>query len=243
MLDDDHQAVRIVAAYTLGSIGKIAIGPLAERLRKSGVNETEDPVSTQWNEGKIAMNGEAHALAAIGKPAIPALRDLLANGSEWTRINAAFALGEMDSAAAVAVPDLVACLGDRSHGLVRTVLESLGIIAKNVSANDVSQLLSNGHVSWNKVLVRDWTARDQVRTNAAMTCVRLGKSAKPAEAALVDALDDPCGYVGAYAMYALQNVETASASTAVQDYLLSQRLGSVAAGGPVVLMAGDKGER
>ena len=223
MLDDDHQAARIVAAYTLGAIGKRAIGPLADHLCQSGINEAEDPASTAWNESKIAMNPAAHGLAAIGKPAIPTLRDLLANGSEWTRINAAFALGEMDSAAAVAVLGLVACLGDRSHGLIRTVLESLGIIAKNVSANDVSQLLSNGHVSWNKVLVRDWTARDQVRTNAAMTCVRLGKSAKPAEAALVDALDDPCGYVGAYAMYALQNVGTPSAATAVQDYLLSQR--------------------
>ena len=223
MLDDDHQAARIAAAYALGAIGKKAVGPLAAHLRQSGINEAEDPASTAWNEGKIAMEPTAHGLAAIGKPAIPALRDLLANGSEWTRINAAFSLGEMDSVAAVAVPGLVACLGDRSHRLVRTVLESLGIIRKNVAATDVSPLLSNGHESWNRLLQRDWSARDQVRTNAAMSCVRLGKAALPAEVALVEALDDPCGYVGAYAMYPLQNVGTPSAAAAVQDYLLSQR--------------------
>ena len=221
LLDDDHQAARIVAAYALGAIGKGAVEPLAEYLRVCG--DIPKTSTTRWNEGKIAMEPAAHALAAIGRPAIPALRDLLANGSEWTRINAAFALGEMDSAAAVAIPDLVARLKYPSHRLVRTVLESLGIIRKNVFATDVSPFLSNGHRSWNKVLTRDWTARDQVRTNAAMACVRLGKAAEPAESALVEALDDPCGYVGAYAMYALQNVGTPSALAAVQDYLLSQR--------------------
>jgi HEAT repeat protein len=223
ILDDGHQAVRIAAAYTLGAIGKKAVSPLAKRLLKSGSKEEVNPSSTPWNEGKIAMNGEAHALAAIGKPALPALRDLLATGSEWTRINAAFALGEMDSGGTVAVSDLVYCLEDDSHRLVRTTLESLGIIRNNVSATDVSPLLSNGHAGWNKVLLRDWSAWDQVRMNAAMACVRLGKAAIPAESALVEALDDPCGYVSAYSMYALQNLGTPSAAAAAQDYLYSQR--------------------
>ena len=52
------------------------------------------------------MEDEAHALGAIGEPAVGALSSLLSSKSEWCRINAAFALGEMDSFGRGAVRDL-----------------------------------------------------------------------------------------------------------------------------------------
>ena len=53
---------------------------------------------------------------------------LLQDESEWVRINAAFALGEMDSKAQEAVPNLVRCLDDDSHHVVRTAIDSLAYI-------------------------------------------------------------------------------------------------------------------
>ena len=169
------------------------------------------------------MELEARSLAAIGAPAVEALINLLDDGSEWSRINAAFALGEMDSGGRKGVASLVACLDDRSHRVVRTALDALGSIRRSMSVTDISPLLENGRREWEKELLRGWSAQDQVRTNAAMACARLGKRAAPAEEALVRALDDPCGHVGSFAMYALRRLGTLTASAAVQNFLLAQR--------------------
>ena len=74
----------------------------------------------------------SQALAAVGKPAVESLVQLLCAPSEWTRVNAAFALGEMDSHAGAAVPALVEALGDASHRVVRTAIDALG----NIAASD-----------------------------------------------------------------------------------------------------------
>ena len=70
---------------------------------------------------------------------------------------------------------------------------------------------------------REWIPRDQVRTNAATVCARLGQAAAPLEVQLLRALDDPCGHVGSFALNALHRIGTRSASMAAMDYLYSQR--------------------
>jgi HEAT repeat protein len=221
-LGTDHQAMRVAATYALGAIGKPAVGPLAEALREAG-RRADESDAPGWNEGATNMEDAAQALAAMGEDAVPALCQLLDDESEWTRINAAFALGEMDSHAVAAVPALTRCLEDSSHQLVRTAIDALGSIAKGAPIDALGRMLEADHPDWHGEMGRRWVPRDQVRTNAATVCARLGVAAAPLETKLYKALDDPCGHVGSFALNALQRIGSPSAVQAAMDYLYSQR--------------------
>ncbi len=225
MLENDHQAARVAAIYTLGAIGQPAIDPLMESLNEAGRREAAHPVPEPWNEGAISMEDAAHALAAIGAPAVPALTGALESSSEWVRINASFALGELDSHAASAVAKLTSRLGNDSHRVVRTATDALGSIGQNVQTfiPHVSRLLTEDRGDWHEEERRGWSIRDQVRMNAAMAFTRLGKDAAGAEDVLFHAMDDPCGHVGAFAMDALRRMDSPAARQAVMAYLEAQR--------------------
>ena len=120
-----------------------------------------------WREQALVMDDAAHALAAIGLPAIPALIDLLTAPDEWARVNAAFALGEMDGAARDAAPALVRALEDESHFVVRTAADALGTIGATEAAEPLGALLHVDRPGWDTPLVRGWSVRDQIRFNAA----------------------------------------------------------------------------
>ena len=60
------------------------------------------------------MLDEAHALSAVGRAAVAPLIEVVESTGECGRINAAFALGEMDSRAEAVVPALARCL---DHGI------------------------------------------------------------------------------------------------------------------------------
>jgi HEAT repeat protein len=170
---------------------------------------------------------EAHALAAIGSPAVAPLIELLDTAGEWGRINAVFALGEMDSKAAEAVAALIRCLEDDSHRIVRTALDALGTIGSDAASAvpRMARFLSESKPEWEEVLTgrRRWIARDQVRVNAAEAISRLGARAMAAEEALIGALDDECGYVALYATDALQHLGSPRGQRAVMDLVMAQR--------------------
>ncbi len=84
-------------------------------------------------------------------------------------------------------------------------------------------MLAADDPAWGEEGPREWIPRDQLRTNAATVCARLGPAAAPLEDQLLRALDDPCGHVGSFALNALQRIGTRSAATAAMDYLYSQR--------------------
>ncbi|MBT4612893.1 MAG: HEAT repeat domain-containing protein, partial [Gemmatimonadetes bacterium] len=195
--------------------------------KEAGAAGWEDGAQAMWNEGTVHLLDEAHALAGMGAPAVPALIDLLDSPDEWTRINAAFALGEMESAAAEAVPALTRCLDDDSHRVVRTALDSLGTIGENSDQYlpRMRRFLVETQTSWDEVLTgkRAWSARDQVRLNAATAMARLGPAAASAEGELIHALEDPCGYVGLLATDALQHLGSETANQAVMDLVMAQR--------------------
>lgn len=222
-LGTDHQAMRVAATYALGAIGAPAVAVLAEALREAGRQAAEHEAPPAWNEGATNMEDAAQALAAVGAPAVVALCELLQDESEWTRINAAYALGEMDSHAAGAVAALTQCLEDSSHRVVRTAIDALGSIAQDVPLDALGRMLAADHPEWGEASHRRWVPRDQVRTNAATVCARLGKAAAPLEAELFKALDDPCGHVGSFALNALQRLGSPTAARAAMDYLYSQR--------------------
>ncbi len=222
-LNSDCPETRLNAIYALGSIGSPAVAPLADALRTSG--NQEDATSKGWNEGAVAMDDAAFAPTAAGVHAVPALLALLQDSSEWVRINAAFALGELNSAAADAVPALLRCLNDRSHQVVRTATDALGSIRERgaMFIPELGRLLSVERPDWSEELRRGWTAKDQVRTNSAMAFCRLGTAAATYEDVLIEALDDPCGHVAAFALLALERIGSPEAMAAVLSYLKSRR--------------------
>ena len=224
MLEAESQAAVTAALYALGAIGKASVEPLVGRLRGVGEHGVGSPAPSMGKERAIEMDPAAHGLAAIGAAAVPSLIELLGDERAWTRINAAFALGEMDSQAAAAVPALVECLNDSCSRVVRTVADALGIIRAGVPVAPLSHLLrAAAKPGWEVEKNHGWTPQNQVRINAAMACVRLGKDAAAAEDALLEALDDECGHVGAFAMYALNQLDSPGARFGVVEYLRAQR--------------------
>lgn len=226
MLNQDHQAARAGAVYALGAIGEAAVSPLIERVKEAGEKGWGDEAPC-WNEGTVTPMDEAHALASIGSPAVAPLIELADAAGEWGRINAIFALGEMDSQAAEAVPTLIHCLEDDSHRIVRTALDALGTIGGDaVSAVPrMARFLTETRPEWEEVTTgrRRWIARDQVRVNVAEAISRLGSQAIAAEDALIEALDDECGYVALYATDALQHLGSPRGQRAVMDLVMAQR--------------------
>ena len=229
-LNGEPDPVRIAATYALGAIGAPAIPALTDALRDSGaaLPHLLSAVGRgnhggTWREQALVMDDAAHALAAIGPAAIPALIDLLAADDEWARINAAFALGEMDHAACDAVPALVNALADESHFVVRTAADALGTIGAAQAAAPLGELLHLERPGWETPLVRGWSVRDQVRFNAATALARLGSAAAGAEADLIAALDDPCGQVTTVALAALRRLNTPAAVDAAFSMLTAER--------------------
>ena len=229
-LNRKPDSVRIAATYALGALGAAAIPTLADALRGSGDalphllrGVGRGNHGGTWREQALVMDDAAHALAAIGTDAIPVLIGLLASPDEWTRVNAAFALGEMDHAAASAVPALVDALADESHFVVRTAADSLGTIGSPDAAAALGRLLHHQRPGWDTPLVRGWSVRDQVRFNAATSLARMGSGAADAEADLIAALDDPCGQVTTVALVALRRLNTPAALDAAFSMLAAER--------------------
>ena len=227
LLNRDHQAARAAATYALGAIGEPAVETLVAKLEAAGQTGWEEGAPANWSEGAVQMMDEAYALGAIGRLAVAPLIGLLESAGEWGRINAAFALGEMDSQAEEAVPALTRCLDDDSHRIVRTALDSLGTIGGGIDQflPRMRRLLVESRPGWEEVLTgrRAWMPRDQVRLNVATAIARLGSAAASAEDELVTALEDPCGYVGLLATDALRHLGSPTADEAVMDLIMAQR--------------------
>jgi HEAT repeat protein len=200
---------------------------LATKLREADEVGWQKGSPASWSEHAIRLMDEAHALGAIGSPAVASLVGLLDSCSEWGRINAAFALGEMDAQASEAVPALMRRLDDDSHRVVRTVLDALGAIGgvEDQLITRVGRFLVDSRSAWDQPSEErpNWLPRDQVRVNATIALARLVDGVSIVEDELIQALDDPCGYVGLLATDALQHTESSTAQQAVLDLVMAQR--------------------
>lgn len=182
-----------------------------------------------WNEGAVVMEDAAYALAAIGKPAVRSLKNLMKSENEWARINAAFALGEMGSQARSAMKQLIGLLQDDSHAVVRTTLDAIGQIRAGSKAAlpEIERLLASPPEAfpeaWTTKQRRNWKALSQVRINAVMCLLRMGPEAKGAERWLWECLDDECGYVGGFGVEFLLRRGTPLARAAALGYLYRHR--------------------
>ena len=120
------------------------------------------------------VRNAAYSLSAIGAPALSSLVEALPHDSEQTRGAAAFALGELRTAATDAVPDLVKLVNDESIWVRRNVVEALGTIGQ---ANEqIVPALAQA--------VTD-DADDQVRFTAGLSLARIGPDAAEAVPATI----------------------------------------------------------
>ena len=202
MLQDENQdeALRLEAAYVLGTIGPSVIPTLIEMLR----DDSED-----------VSRHATFALGASGGSAIPALIKALDDTNESVRANAAFALGDIGQLAQDAAPKLTQLLSDESEWVRRHASEALGTIGypSEEAVSALTLLLQDKHY---------W-----IRDNAARTLAKMGASAESAIPALIPILDDENRYVRFHAALALKQIGTPTATNILFDHLLTSRWCSV----------------
>ena len=178
-----------------------------------------------WIEDAIVFEKEAYLLTTLGKRAVPALIENLKTEDEWTLLNTIFALGEIGSEARAAVPQLLLQLNSPSHPVVRTALDALGQICQGTSDSfpEITALMKLTRPEWQNSSFRKWTGQDQVRVNAAMALLRIGDFSNDAETAIIESLQDSCGYVGGFGVeYLLRNGSPTALKSAIA-YLKAHR--------------------
>ena len=213
-LGDKDEVVRLNAAYGLGTIGAPAVPALIETWREALDDTDSSRSETESFQPRFHRDSKQHAtyaLSAIGGPAVPALINALQDENESIRASAAYALGDIGSAAQEAVPSLTQVLRDESAWVRRHATEALGLIGQPVQ-NTVPALID---------LLRDehyW-----IRDNAARALARLGPAAEAAIPALMDTLNDENRYVRFHATFALKQIGTPEATNVLFDHLLTSR--------------------
>ena len=226
-LGDEDEVVRLNAAYELGTIGAPAVPALIEAWRKAseaaGSSGSEDESSQHatfalsgiggWSSPQLSwlQTHVTYALSAIGGPAVPALIEALQDENESIRASAAYALGDIGSAAQEAVSSLTEALRDESTWVRRHATEALGLIGQPAqnTVSALTYLLYDEHY---------W-----IRDNAARALARLGPAAEVAIPALMDTLNDENRYVRFHATFALKQIGTPKATNLLFDHLLTSR--------------------
>ena len=204
-LGDKDEVARLNAAYGLGTVGAPAVPTLIETWREAAKDTSSSGAETE------SFRHTTYALSAIGGPAVPALVEALGSDNKSIRASAAYALGDIGSAAQEAVPALTQALRDKSAWVRRHATEALGLIGQPVQ-NTIPALID---------LLRDphyW-----IRDNAARALARLGPAAEAAIPALMDTLNDENRYVRFHAMFALKQIGTSEATNLLFDHLLTSR--------------------
>lgn len=114
------------------------MGPAAKSAIPALVYTLRTEYGGKYNEERHQDYRSALALAAVGSPAVNALRELLAESAENVRAEAAMALGRIGPEAAPAVPALVGLLDDEDERVRRDAVGALG----RIGAKAVAPLIS-----------------------------------------------------------------------------------------------------
>ena len=104
----------------------------------------------RWNERAILCDDASFALAAIGRPAVPILIELVKNKDPWIIINGLFALGEIGPEAKIAIPTISNLILHPLHQVVRQALEALENIQSdiNLALSNIENLLMANNQNW-----------------------------------------------------------------------------------------------
>jgi HEAT repeat protein len=212
-LNSFDQQKRLAAIYSLGAMGEPALQPLLNSLLSLvGQNRIEppyvqqadgkfvtkgDPRERRWTEGGYIFQDEAYALGCLGEIAVDPLNNLLDHPDPWIRINAAFALGEIGSAAGRAIPTLSAMLDDPDHRVVRAVLEAIACIGMNTKSAlaAIERLLDRDRASWDDDMELASLPGDQIHINAAYALLLSDIDPAEIEDLMIELLERPAANV------------------------------------------------
>ena len=189
-LGDASAPARLNAVYTLGAVGKSAVGQLIDALRQTAepAEITDEPILTH----------AAYALSVIGATAVPALTSVLSDDAAWwVRATAADTLGDIGTPAAEAVPALIQALDDSSEWVRRNAVNALGTIGEDMDA--LIAAVKDDH--------------PLVRSNAVNALARMCKGADEGVDAARRALstvmyDDEYAIIREYAISALEEIDS-----------------------------------
>ena len=198
-LNDEDEAVRLNAAYALGSIGEPAIPMLIEALRQES--------KTAWNRNidrgdftNPSQLDTIYGLAAMGEPAVPALTEVLGDDTNWwARAGAAAALGCMGEPAHGAVPALIEVLKDDSEWVRRNAADTLGNIGPSARSAVPALIEALG----DDRTVSRWSLSDSpLRENAMIALTKMGQLPQSAIPVVEEALQDENQYIRSWAAIA-----------------------------------------
>lgn len=244
-LQTEHQGQRLAALYGLIAIGAPAIPALLEALlRTSGKDRhispepgdpafgghPKDPLQRNFSNRQFVPEDAAVALGAIGGGVREAILPLLHHEDPWMRINAAYALGDMGNNLSVDEADQVgALLDDPEPAVVRVACDALCSLTQfgPMTEGRLHHLFADDRPGWSDVVMGTrWTNRNQIGFVACWALlahiISDGATAE-VEAALIEAMDDPTGYIPGVAVEGLQRIGTVSALQAAVQHLAPLR--------------------
>ena len=209
-LNSSDQQQRLHCIYTLGALGEPAVEPLIASLQKfegrnlmqpldllkntKGVFEpVGDIFERRWGIGAYTVQDEALALGCLGSLAVDHLIGLLNSNDSWIVINAAFALGEIGSAAGSSVPMLASLLRHSDPHVVKAILEALACIGCNtVSAlPELTRLLYATPAELGLNDDPQFFGADSVHYNVVYVLLLSDLTGKEVESLLIDLLKAP----------------------------------------------------
>lgn len=211
-LRSDSDPARLQATYALARMGARVVPTLVDALRDEAEEQAEAKTAkcpANPAGGNPADLATAHALAALGPPAIDALVNLTGDDHWAVRATAVDVLGTIGKPARVAVDAIRHSLQDDNLWVRRNAAEALGTLNDVSGTDDLTKVLAD----------EDW----RVRLNAVGTLARIGPQAAPSTAAVSSLLDDENRYVQANALQALRRFDTSEATDALMSHLMSAR--------------------
>ena len=204
LLQDKSEAVRLQAAYALGSMGAPALPGLVEALQA---------------ESEEVRLSASHALCAMGEPAVDALIEASRDPREETRVQAVDTLGNMGRKAQKSVDALARALNDPSVEVRRRSAGALGTMNGAAAAALPALIRALGDED------------SSVRGSISLTLARMGHAAGDALPELIDALSDENWYVRGNVLETLARIGTPEAHEILLKFLRTSRWCPLDAGG------------
>ncbi len=197
LLRDESEAVRLQAAYALGTLGTPAVPGLIAALRA---------------ESAELRLSASHALCAMGEPAVADLMEASSDSREEVRVQAIDTLGNMGRTARESVHVLARALNDPSVEVRRRAAGALGTMNGAAAAAVLPALIG--------ALADEDSG---VRGSTSLTLARMGPAAGDALPALKAALNDQDWYVRGNAAETLARLGTAEAREVLLKFLRTSR--------------------
>ncbi len=174
-LNDNAEAVRLNAAYALGSSGSQAIPTLLQALEQEAATNWEINLEDN-NFTNPSQLDIPYGLAAIGHDAVAPLNVLVKDHPDWFMRAACIAtLGCIGSQAHTALPALTTALADPNEWVARNAADALGNIA--CPHYDISPALLKTLGDTRPVTA--WSlGKDPLRENAAAALAKMDKLPK-----------------------------------------------------------------